>query len=150
MGRSLKKGPFIDDHLLVKVDRMAMATSLETRAPFLDADVMELAFSMPAHLKIRNGERKWVLKQAMKGILPDQILTRKKEGFSIPIKNWLRRELQPLMRTLLAPDRIRARGLFDAAEAARLMDEHTAGRENHAHTLFPLMVFERWAAEHLS
>jgi asparagine synthase (glutamine-hydrolysing) len=64
---------------------------------------MELAFSMPASLKIRNGERKWVLKQAMRGILPDQILTRKKEGFSIPMKNWLRRELQPLMRALLSP-----------------------------------------------
>jgi asparagine synthase (glutamine-hydrolysing) len=141
---------YLADDILVKVDRMAMATSLETRAPFLDGDVMELAFSMPADFKIRNGERKWVLKQAMKGILPDAILARKKEGFSIPMKNWLRRELQPLMRSLLAPDRIRARGLFDAAEVSRLVEAHVTGRENHAHTLFPLMVFERWAAEHLS
>jgi asparagine synthase (glutamine-hydrolysing) len=141
---------YLADDILVKVDRMAMATSLETRAPFLDADVMELAFSMPAHFKIRHGERKWVLKQAMKGILPDAILTRKKEGFSIPMKNWLRRELQPLMRDLLSPQRIRARGLFDAPEVSRLVEDHVAGRENHAHTLFPLMVFERWAAEHLS
>ena len=140
---------YLADDILVKVDRMAMATSLETRAPFLDVDVMELAFSMPARFKIRNGERKWVLKQAMKGILPDTILTRRKEGFSIPMKNWLRRDLQPLMRTLLAPDRIRARGLFDPAEVTRLVDEHVAGRENHAHTLFPLMVFERWGEEHL-
>jgi len=140
---------YLADDILVKVDRMAMATSLETRAPFLDADVMELAFSMPAHFKIRDGERKWVLKQAMKGIVPETILRRKKEGFSIPVKNWLRRELAPLMRTLLAPDRVRARGLFDAAEVSRLVEEHVAGRENHAHTLFPLMVFERWASEHL-
>jgi asparagine synthase (glutamine-hydrolysing) len=111
---------------------------------------MELAFSMPARFKIRNGERKWVLKQAMKGILPDAILGRKKEGFSIPMKNWLRRELQPLMEELLSPERIRARNLFEPAEVSRLIDEHVAGRENHAHTLFPLMVFERWAAEHLS
>jgi asparagine synthase (glutamine-hydrolysing) len=141
---------YLADDILVKVDRMAMATSLETRAPFLDADVMELAFSMPARFKIRNGERKWVLKQAMKGILPDAILGRKKEGFSIPMKNWLRRELQPLMEELLSPERIRARNLFEPAEVSRLIDEHVAGRENHAHTLFPLMVFERWAAEHLS
>ncbi len=98
---------YLADDILVKVDRMAMATSLETRAPFLDADVMELAFSMPARFKIRNGERKWVLKQAMKGVLPEAILARKKEGFSIPMKNWLRRELQPLMRTLLSTDRVR-------------------------------------------
>ncbi|MEP6783827.1 MAG: asparagine synthase (glutamine-hydrolyzing) [Acidobacteriota bacterium] len=141
---------YLADDILVKVDRMSMATSLETRAPFLDGDLMELAFSMPGHLKIRNGERKWILKQAMKDVLPETILNRKKEGFSIPMKNWLRKELQPLMRSLLSPDRIARRGLFDADYVRKLMDEHTAGRENHAHTLFPLMVLERWAEEHLS
>jgi len=140
---------YLADDILVKVDRMSMATSLETRAPFLDADLMELAFSMPGHLKIRNGERKWILKQAMKDVLPDTILNRKKEGFSIPMKNWLRRELQPLMRDLLSRERVARRGLFDPAVVEQLMNEHTEGRENHAHTLFPLMVFERWAAEHL-
>ncbi len=141
---------YLADDILVKVDRMSMATSLETRAPFLDGDLMELAFSMPGHLKIRNGERKWVLKQAMTGLLPDRILSRRKEGFSIPMKNWLRRELQPLMRDLLSADRVARRGLFDPAEVTALMDAHTSGRENHAHTLFPLMVFERWATAHLS
>jgi asparagine synthase (glutamine-hydrolysing) len=140
---------YLADDILVKVDRMSMATSLETRAPFLDADVMELAFSMPGDLKIRNGERKWILKQAMRGILPDRILTRKKEGFSIPMKNWLRRELQPLMRVLLSPERVAARGLFEHAEVTRLVEDHVVGRENHAHTLFPLMVFERWCEAHL-
>jgi asparagine synthase (glutamine-hydrolysing) len=141
---------YLADDILVKVDRMSMATSLETRAPFLDGDLMELAFSMPGHLKIRNGERKWILKQAMKDVLPDTILNRKKEGFSIPMKNWLRKELQPLMRDLLSRDRINRRGQFDPDVVEKLMDEHTEGRENHAHTLFPLMVFERWAEEHLT
>ncbi len=118
---------YLADDILVKVDRMSMATSLETRAPFLDADVMELAFSMPGDLKIRNGERKWILKRAMRGILPERILTRRKEGFSIPMKNWLRRELQPLMRALLSPERVERRGLFEPAEVARLVGEH-AGR----------------------
>jgi asparagine synthase (glutamine-hydrolysing) len=140
---------YLADDILVKVDRMSMATSLETRAPFLDADVMDLAFSMPGSLKIRNGERKWILKRAMRDVLPDRILTRKKQGFSIPMKNWLRRELAPLMRSLLSADRIAARGLFAPAEVARLIDAHVAGRENHAHTLFPLMVFERWCEAHL-
>jgi asparagine synthase (glutamine-hydrolysing) len=140
---------YLADDILVKVDRMSMATSLETRAPFLDGEVMELAFSMPGHLKIRHGERKWILKQAMKGVLPDSILNRKKEGFSIPMKNWLRRELQPLMRDLLSPQRVARRGLFDPVVVSELMDAHTAGKENHAHTLFPLMVFERWADAHL-
>jgi asparagine synthase (glutamine-hydrolysing) len=140
---------YLASDILVKVDRMAMATSLETRAPFLDVDVMELAFSMPGHLKIRDGQRKWVLKRAMRGLLPDGILHRKKQGFSIPLKNWLRAELQPLMRELLSPDRVARRGLFAPAEVQALIDAHVAGRENHAHTLFPLMVFERWATAHL-
>ena len=140
---------YLADDILVKVDRMSMATSLETRAPFLDGDLMELAFSMPGHLKIRNGERKWILKQAMKDVLPESVLNRKKEGFSIPMKNWLRRELQPLMRDLLSRERLTRRGLFDAEVVDELMGEHVAGKENHAHTLFPLMVFERWADEHL-
>jgi asparagine synthase (glutamine-hydrolysing) len=141
---------YLADDILVKVDRMSMATSLETRAPFLDGDLMELAFSMPGHLKIRNGERKWILKQAMKDILPDSILNRRKEGFSIPMKNWLRFELQPLMRELLSGDRLNRRALFDPEVVGGLMDEHTSGKQNHAHTLFPLMVFERWAEAHLT
>jgi asparagine synthase (glutamine-hydrolysing) len=136
---------YLADDILTKVDRMSMAVSLETRAPFLDLDVMELAFSMPANLKRRGGERKYILKRALQGILPDAILRRKKEGFSIPMKQWLRGELSDLMEALLSPSQVVRRGLFDPIEVARLVREHRAGRENHAHTLFPLMVFERWA-----
>jgi asparagine synthase (glutamine-hydrolysing) len=140
---------YLTDDILVKVDRMSMATSLETRAPFLDADVMELAFSMPGDLKVRGSERKYVLKQAMRGILPPSILARRKEGFSIPMKNWLRRELAPLMERLLTPDRLVRRGLFEPDDVQRRIAAHKAGRENHAHTLFSLMVFERWADQFL-
>jgi asparagine synthase (glutamine-hydrolysing) len=138
---------YLADDILVKVDRMSMATSLETRAPLLDVEVMELAFSMPGHLKIRDGRRKFVLKEALRGVLPARILDRRKEGFSIPMKNWLREELAPLMERLLAPERLQARGLVAPAEVRRLIDEHRAGRANHAHVLFSLMVFERWAEE---
>jgi asparagine synthase (glutamine-hydrolysing) len=140
---------YLADDILVKVDRMSMATSLETRAPFLDADVMELAFSMAGDLKIRGGERKFVLKEALRDVVPGRIMVRKKEGFSIPMKNWLRQELRPLMERLLAPDRLEARGLLAPGEVRRLMDDHVAGRANHAHVLFSLMVFERWAEEFL-
>jgi asparagine synthase (glutamine-hydrolysing) len=139
---------YLADDILVKVDRMSMATSLETRAPFLDADVMELAFSMPGELKIRNRTRKFVLKRALEPLLPRRILDRRKEGFSIPMKNWLRRELAPLMEELLSEERIRNRGLFEPAAVRRMIGEHTSGRANHAHVLFSLMVFERWAQEY--
>nr|MBA2302047.1 asparagine synthase (glutamine-hydrolyzing) [Acidobacteriota bacterium] len=140
---------YLADDILVKVDRMSMATSLETRAPLLDTDVMELAFSMPGNLKIRDGERKFVLKKAVSGLVPQRILDRRKEGFSIPMKNWLRRELVPLMESLLSEDRLTARGLVDANEVRVLIEQHRSGRANHAHVLFSLMVFERWAQEFL-
>lgn len=140
---------FLSDDILVKVDRMSMATSLEARAPFLDKDVVELAFRMPGHLKLRGGTRKYALKKAMSGMLPERILHRRKEGFSIPMKNWLRTELSPLMNELLARERIENRGLFEWREVERLRREHVEGRANHAHQLFPMMVFERWAEEYL-
>jgi asparagine synthase (glutamine-hydrolysing) len=136
---------YLADDILVKVDRMSMASSLETRAPFLDVNVMELAFSMPGHLKIRDGQRKFVLKQALEGLLPASILARSKEGFSIPMKQWLRRDLAPLMRELLSREQIGRHGLFEQREIERRIAEHLAGRQNHAHVLFSLMVFERWA-----
>ena len=136
---------YLADDILVKVDRMSMATSLETRAPFLDVDVMELAFSMPGHLKIRGGERKFVLKRAMKGLLPESVLTRGKEGFSIPMKNWLRRDWAPMMQDLLGPDQVGRRGWLEPAQVTRRVSEHLAGSQNHAHLLFSLMVLERWA-----
>jgi len=85
----------------------------------------------------------------MKGILPPSILHRGKEGFSIPMKNWLRHELRPLMRELLSEERIGRRGLFRWEAIERRVAEHLSGRANHAHQLFPLMVFERWAEEFL-
>jgi len=134
---------------LVKVDRMSMAASLETRAPFLDVDVMELAFSMPGSLKIRNGERKYVLKQAMKQLLPQSVLERGKEGFSVPMKTWLRSAWAPLMQDLLGSDQVRSRGWFEPGEVSRRVDEHLAGHQNHAHLLFSLMVLERWCKAYL-
>ena len=135
---------YLADDILVKVDRMSMATSLETRAPFLDVDVMELAFSMPGSLKIRGRTRKHILKCAVRDLLPESVLTRPKEGFSIPMKTWLRHNLAPLMEDLLSDDRVARRGWFELAAVRRRIDAHKAGHENHAHVLFSLMVLERW------
>ncbi len=136
---------YLADDILVKVDRMSMAASLETRAPFLDVGVMELALSIPADLKIRNGQRKWILKRALDGLVPAAILNRSKEGFSIPMKQWLKGAMRPALEDLLSEQSLRRRKLFEPAEVRRRVDEHMAGTENHAHMLFCLMVFERWA-----
>jgi asparagine synthase (glutamine-hydrolysing) len=135
---------YLCDNILTKVDRMSMAVSLEARVPYLDKDLVTLAFEMPDSLKVAGGETKILLKEIAAGLLPRQCIYRPKEGFSIPIKNWLRQELRPLLEELLSPARIREGGLFEPACVARLKAEHLAGRANHSHVLWGLMVFEAW------
>jgi asparagine synthase (glutamine-hydrolysing) len=133
---------YLADDILTKVDRASMAVSLEVRVPFLDHEVVEYAMTVPPEWKLRGGTSKWILKQAYAEMLPPSILQRRKEGFSMPMKNWLRGPLQPLMRELLSPARLEATGWFDATEVRRLMSEHVAGRRNHAHRLWCLMALE--------
>jgi len=97
---------------------------------------------VPASLKLKGGDTKWILKRAFTEQLPETIRRRGKEGFSIPMKNWLRGPLKPMLLDLLDGSRIRGRGWFDADEVGRLIDEHLAGRENHAHRLWCLMSVE--------
>ena len=136
---------FLADDALVRVDRASMATSLETRAPFLDVDVMELAFSMPGSLKIRNGEGQYILRRAMRPLLPEPMLRGTAAEASIPTGAWLRQQWAPLMQDLLGPDQVRRRGWFEPAEVGRRIDEHLAGRRDHSRVLFSLMVLERWS-----
>ena len=133
---------YLADDILTKVDRMSMGVSLEARVPFLDHEMVEFAMGIPAEWKLAGSETKSILKSAFRDTLPEPILRRGKEGFSMPMKNWLRGPLRPLMRELLDTRRIRDRGWFEPAEVRRLVDEHERGRENHAHRLWCLMSLE--------
>lgn len=133
---------YLPDDILVKLDRMSMAVSLEARVPFLDHEVVEYAMALPAEWKLRAGTTKWILKRAFGDVLPSAIRRRGKEGFSIPMKNWLRRELRPMLFELLDVRRIRDRGWFVPSEVSRLVDEHSRGHQNHAHRLWCLMSLE--------
>jgi len=135
---------YLADDILVKVDRMSMATSLEARTPFLDYRVAEFAARLPRHLKIRGWHTKYLLKRCMAPKLPHAILHRKKEGFSIPMKHWLRQELRTLMQEVLSPARLKAAGLFNVPYIERLQAEHLQGTANHSHQLWALMIFEIW------
>jgi asparagine synthase (glutamine-hydrolysing) len=135
---------------MVKVDRMSMAASLEARAPFLDYRVVEYAATIPSALKIRGTQTKYILKKAMAPLLPPEIINRGKEGFSIPIKNWLRQELRPMMLEVLAPAQIRRDGFFDAEYVQKLVTAHLQGAENHSHRLWALMVFNIWRDQYLT
>jgi asparagine synthase (glutamine-hydrolysing) len=123
---------------------MSMATSLEARVPYLDNDVIDLALSIPADLKVRGGVRKWILKEAFRSHLPQEILSRGKEGFSMPMKNWLNGAWNPLMHQLLSDSNLAEEGIFDARYIGQLMREHEAGAQNHSHTLWALMVYHLW------
>jgi asparagine synthase (glutamine-hydrolysing) len=135
---------YLVDNCLVKMDRMSMAVSLEVRVPLLDKEVVELAFQVPSHLKLQGGRTKVLLKQIAARHVPADCVYRPKEGFSIPIKNWLKAELHPLMEDLLDSDRLRSEGIFNAGVIAGLMEEHLNNKANHSHILWTLMVFQDW------
>jgi asparagine synthase (glutamine-hydrolysing) len=135
---------YLMDGVLVKVDRASMNSGLEVRAPFLSKEVAEYAFSLPSHLKYRNGTSKYLLKKMMQGRLPDGILHRKKKGFGIPLARWLKHELRPLCTDLLSPSELGKHGLLNPAYANQLMTEHFEGRQDNRKQLWNLMVFQMW------
>ncbi|MEM7504889.1 MAG: asparagine synthase (glutamine-hydrolyzing) [Pseudomonadota bacterium] len=135
---------YLVDNCLVKMDRMSMACSLEARVPLLDKDVVDLAFRIPSELKIARGETKSLLKRVAAQHVPSACVYRPKEGFSIPIKQWLKTDFRPLMEELLAPTRLAAEGLFQPGTIERLKSEHLTGRANHSHILWAVMVFQDW------
>jgi asparagine synthase (glutamine-hydrolysing) len=139
---------YLPDDILTKVDRMSMATSLEARVPFLDHEVVEYAMAIPGSWKLRGGESKWILKEAFRSRVPREVLSRRKQGFSMPMKNWLRGPLEPLLHELTDARRVRERGWFDAVEVQRLVREHVAGTANHAHQIWCMMALEL-SADHL-
>ena len=121
-----------------------MAVSLETRVPYLDKDLVELAFQVPPRLKVARGKTKVMLKEIAARHVPSSCVYRQKEGFSIPIKNWLATQFRPLMEELLEAGRIRQAGIFDPMAIETLKREHLDGSANHSHLLWGLIVFEAW------
>ncbi|MGH9470401.1 MAG: asparagine synthase (glutamine-hydrolyzing) [Terriglobia bacterium] len=135
---------YLADDLLVKIDRASMACSLELRTPFLDHRLIEFAASLPASLKVRRFELKYLLKKAVEPWLPKKIVYRQKRGFSVPISHWLRSGLRPLAEEMLSPARLKREGIFNPAIVGGLLREHQAGRADHRKTLWTLLCFELW------
>lgn len=135
---------YLVDNILVKVDRMSMATSLEARVPFLDKRVVELAFSIPDKFKIKGRRTKCILKKMAGRLLPEKIINRPKQGFSIPMKNWLKGPVRSMMTDLLSYDRIKKQGIFNPVYIELLIKEHIENKNNHSHKLWSLMLFQLW------
>ena len=135
---------YLADDLLVKMDRATMAHSLEARSPFLDHSLMEFVASLPAHFKLAGRNKKYLLKAALRGVLPDVVLDRPKMGFSAPIAHWFRNELREMAYDVLLSPTTVQRGYFRKQVLAQLLDEHCTGRQDHAETLWQLLVLELW------
>jgi asparagine synthase (glutamine-hydrolysing) len=135
---------YLADDILVKVDRMSMAVSLEARVPLLDHKMVEYAFCLPGSWKLRDGTSKWIFKKTMERLLPAENIYRPKEGFSIPIKHWLRVDLRDMLLDYLTEERIVGEGLFHYPAVKHLIDSHLTGQENYSHQLWALLVFEVW------
>ena len=135
--------------ILTKVDRMSMAHSIESRVPLLDNEVIDFAATLPARFKIRNGRRKYILKETLRTLLPDSILNRRKQGFGMPLGTWFRGGLTDLFSDVLESPRAKQRGYFEPAFVSRLLREHLAGTRDHTLRLWQLLVFELWHRHYL-
>jgi len=135
---------YLEDNLLVKVDRASMACSLEMRTPFLDHRLVEFAAGLPTNLKVRGFKTKYILKKAVEKWLPHKIVYRQKRGFTVPIASWLRNELQPLVAATLEAGKLKRQGLFNSEYVQQLIREHAAAQADHRKALWTLLCFQLW------
>ncbi len=134
----------LPDQVLAFVDRLSMAHSVEVRPPFLDYRLMEFAGVLPGSLKIKSGRVKHILKEAVRGLLPDEIINRPKEGFILPVNEWLLEGLRGHVLDTLSPGRLARHGLLRAEPVWRMLNEYFAGRGQHGPRIWALLMFQLW------
>ena len=141
---SLDLDVFLVEDMLVKTDRASMAHSLEVRVPFLDPVVCDLALSLPDRHKVRGLTKKRLLRKALAPLVPDEIVTGRKQGFSMPVGAWLRGPLQPFAREILSPAQVRRQGFFRPEGVTGLLERHVAGKQDLSRQLWSLLAFSLW------
>ncbi|MFL6209343.1 MAG: asparagine synthase (glutamine-hydrolyzing) [Pyrinomonadaceae bacterium] len=135
---------YLPGDILTKVDRMSMAVSLEARAPLLDHKLIDFVTRIPAGLKLRGAETKSIFKRAVSDLVPAEILHRPKQGFGVPIQQWINQQLRAQIHETLTDTRTRQRGLVEPHYVNLLLDEHERGRRDHAMALWALLMLELW------
>ncbi|HVL00845.1 MAG TPA: asparagine synthase (glutamine-hydrolyzing) [Dongiaceae bacterium] len=138
---------FLVDHNLNYTDKLSMAMGVETRVPLLDPDLVEFAARIPVAMKCRGTQGKWVFKQAMSGILPEEVIWRSKAGFGMPLRRWLHTELRPLVEDTLSRSAIERRGIFNVVAVQQLVAKDRAGELDASYSILALMVVELWCRQ---
>ncbi len=140
---------YLPDDLLVKEDRMTMAVSLEGRVPFLDHEFVEFVASIPSDLKVHKFTTKYIFKEAMRPLLPSNIIDRRKHGFAVPIGEWFKNELKTYTTEIFQDTTTKQRGFFNIDHIQSLLDEHQKGLQDYSSQLWALLIFELWCREYL-
>lgn len=135
---------YLPGDILTKVDRMSMASSLEARSPLLDHELIEYVTRIPSSMKLKGHEAKYIFKKAIEGFVPREILHREKQGFGVPIGDWINVQLKDRITSDLSDKRTVERGYFDVKYIRVLLDEHQRGRRDHSHALWTLWMLELW------
>ena len=135
---------YLVDDILVKVDRTTMANSLEARAPLLDQNLIAFAARLPFNLKLRGEQGKYLFRKVAARLLPAEVLTKRKQGFAIPLATWFRNDLRPMLLDTIGSRAFKERGIFDQAGIQRLVDEHQQGLQDRGELLWMVMVLETW------
>jgi len=135
---------YLENDILVKLDRASMMASLEGRVPLLNNDFVAFATRLPLDLKLRGLKSKYLFKRALRGVLPTNVLNRPKKGFGIPVAHWFRGPLKEQLLSVLSPERIARKGFFQPQAVSRLIHDHLSGRHDNRKQLWTLFVFELW------
>ncbi len=138
---------FLSDHNLMYTDKMGMAEGVEIRVPLIDRELVDFAIGLPDNFKLRGNEGKAILKAAMEGYVPPEVLTRSKTGFGVPLRDWMRTDLKPVVDRVLSLDRLRQRGLFDAGKVRQLIETDRQGTGEHAYLVYALLSLEVWLSQ---